>query len=46
MWRPELIRNKLYAILLIACTLPIMLLESDATATVFCRYDCVADVLR
>ena len=35
MWRPELIRNRLYALLLIACTLPVMLLESDATATVF-----------
>lgn len=31
----ELLKNKLYAILLIACTLPITLLESDATATVF-----------
>lgn len=35
MWRPELIRNKLYALLLIICTLPVMLLEGDATATVF-----------
>ena len=31
----ELLKNKLYALLLIACTLPVMLLESDATATVF-----------
>ena len=29
------LRNKFYAILLIACTLPIVLLEGDATATVF-----------
>lgn len=35
MFKPELIRNKLYALLLIACTLPVMLLEGDATATVF-----------
>ena len=35
MFNPELIRNKLYALLLIACTLPIMFLEGDATATVF-----------
>lgn len=35
MFKPELIRNKLYALLLIACTLPVMFLEGDATATVF-----------
>ena len=46
MFKRELLQNKLCAILLILCTLPVMLLESDATATVFCRYDCVADVLR
>lgn len=28
-------KNKLYALLLIACTMPVMLLEGDATATVF-----------
>ena len=28
-------KNKLYALLLIACTLPVMFLEGDATATVF-----------
>ena len=27
--------NKLYALLLIGCTLPVMFLEGDATATVF-----------
>ena len=31
----ETLRNKLYALLLIACTLPVMFLEGDATATVF-----------
>lgn len=31
----EILRNKFYTILLIACTLPIMFLEGDATATVF-----------
>lgn len=31
----ELLRNKLYALLLIACTLPVTFMESDATATVF-----------
>ena len=35
MFKPELIRNRLYALLLIACTLPVMFLEGDATATVF-----------
>ena len=29
------LKNKLYALLLIACTLPVMFLEGDATATVF-----------
>ena len=29
------LKNKLYAILLIGCTLPVMLLDGDATATVF-----------
>ena len=29
------LKNKLYALLLIGCTLPVMLLEGDATATVF-----------
>ncbi len=29
------LKNKLYALLLIACTLPVTLLEGDATATVF-----------
>lgn len=28
-------KNKLYALLLITCTLPVMFLEGDATATVF-----------
>lgn len=28
-------KNKIYALLLIACTLPVMFLEGDATATVF-----------
>lgn len=28
-------KNKFYAILLIACTLPVMFLDGDATATVF-----------
>lgn len=31
----ETLRNKFYAILLIACTLPVMFLDGDATATVF-----------
>lgn len=31
----ETMKNKLYAVLLIACTLPVMFLEGDATATVF-----------
>lgn len=35
MWSPELVRNKLYALLLIACTLPVIFMEGDATATVF-----------
>lgn len=35
MFKRELLQNKLCAILLILCTLPVMLLESDATATVF-----------
>lgn len=29
------LKNKLYALLLIGCTLPVMFLEGDATATVF-----------
>lgn len=29
------LKNKLYAVLLIGCTLPVMFLEGDATATVF-----------
>ena len=29
------LKNKLYALLLISCTLPVMFLEGDATATVF-----------
>ena len=28
-------KNKLHALLLITCTLPVMFLEGDATATVF-----------
>ncbi len=31
----ETLRNKIYAVLLILCTLPIVFLEGDATATVF-----------
>lgn len=31
----ETLKNKLYAFLLIGCTLPVMFLEGDATATVF-----------
>lgn len=31
----QTLKNKLYALLLIGCTLPIMFLEGDATATVF-----------
>lgn len=29
------LKNKFYALLLIGCTLPVMFLEGDATATVF-----------
>lgn len=35
MFKRELLQNKLYAILLILCTLPIIFLDGDATATVF-----------
>lgn len=31
----ETLRNKIYALLLIGCTLPVMFLDGDATATVF-----------
>lgn len=31
----ETLRNKFYAVLLIACTIPVVFLEGDATATVF-----------
>lgn len=31
----QTLKNKLYALLLISCTLPVMFLEGDATATVF-----------
>ncbi len=31
----ELLKNKLYAILLILCTLPVVFLDGDATVTVF-----------
>ena len=31
----QTLKNKLYALLLIGCTLPVMFLEGDATATVF-----------
>ena len=31
----ETLRNKIYALLLIGCTLPVIFLEGDATATVF-----------
>lgn len=37
MWRRELMKNKLYAVLLILCTLPVVFLDGDATATVFMR---------
>lgn len=32
------LKNKLYALLLIGCTLPVTLLEGDATATVFVSF--------
>ena len=35
MFRRELLQNKLYAILLIVCTLPIIFWDGDATAMVF-----------
>lgn len=35
MWKRELLKNKLYAVLLILCTLPVVFLDGDATATVF-----------
>ena len=35
MFKRELLQNKIYAILLIVCTLPIIFLDGDATATVF-----------
>lgn len=31
----ETLRNKIYALLLIGCTLPVIFLDGDATATVF-----------
>ena len=31
----ETLRNKIYALLLIGCTLPVIFLEGDATVTVF-----------
>ena len=31
----ETLKNKIYALLLIGCTLPVTILEGDATATVF-----------
>lgn len=34
----ETLKNKLYALLLIGCTLPVTLLEGDATATVFVSF--------
>jgi len=37
MWRRELLQNKLYAVLLILYTLPVMFLDGD---------DCRPDVLR
>lgn len=38
MFNRELLRNKLYALLLIACTLPVMFMDGDATATVFVSF--------
>lgn len=35
MWKRELVRNKICAILLIALTLPITFLERDITALIF-----------
>lgn len=35
MFKPELLRNKFHAVLLILCTLPVLFLEGDATATIF-----------
>lgn len=35
MWERKLLQNKLYAVLMILCTLPLVFLEGDATATVF-----------
>lgn len=34
MWKRELLKNKLYALLLVGLSLPIMFLDGDATATV------------
>ena len=34
MWKRELLRNKLYALLLVGLSLPVMFLDGDATATV------------
>lgn len=34
----ELLKNKLYAVLLILCTLPVVFLDGDATVTVFMAF--------
>lgn len=34
MWKRELLKNKLYALLLVGLSLPVMFLDGDATATV------------
>lgn len=35
MWKRELLRNKLYAILLVLVSLPLLILEKDGTVTLF-----------
>lgn len=35
LFNTKTLKNKLYSLLLIACTLPVIFLEGDATATIF-----------
>lgn len=43
MWKRELLKNKLYALLLVGLSLPVMFLDGDATVTVLMLFFAVPD---
>lgn len=36
MWKRELIRNKIYAVLMVLASLPVVILERDGTVLLLC----------